>query len=166
MQLWILIFSSWPNIWEPFEQIPWQNKWISLAEVSHIMWGDTKQKLLAAVKLFLIAYVFQITENQGKVDIWCHEASIFSLGKIISFLKTGEKKKEKEKVIRQTNKIKIKNQCVGAFTVLQSISLKITYIEKYMCKLLFFRDFFCLSIYMGFWCSFKSCQYCFLLFSI
>lgn len=60
-----------------------------------------------------------------------------------------KKKKEKEKVIRQTNKIKIKNQCVGAFPVLQSISLKITYIEKYMCKLLFFRDFFCLSIIYG-----------------
>jgi len=33
------------------------------------MHSDTKEKSLAAMKLFLIADVFQRTENQGKVDI-------------------------------------------------------------------------------------------------
>lgn len=58
------------------------------------MQGDTNKKLLAAMELFLISYVFQRTENQGKVDIWCHKASVFSLGQISSFLKTEAKHDE------------------------------------------------------------------------
>lgn len=122
MQLWLLIMLSWPNIWDLFDQIPWQNKQTNLAEVSDTMWCDTMEKLLAAVKLFLIAYVFQRTENQEKVDRCWDKVSIYFLGQINSCLNTKVKIMNEMKSQKQT-KLKIKSLCVQVFKGLQSAFL-------------------------------------------
>lgn len=69
----------------------------------------------------------------------------------------------KMKSHKQT-KLKIKNLCVRVFRGLQSISLKIIYINIY--KIFLYIYLFVCLLYTAFWCSFKTCQYCFLLFSI